>query len=100
MYIDELSYVDIDTQEEVRYYSEGTNPATPATEDELAKDATGFTNPNLHRRVDPQDPKEAADVLDQEVGPRDYKLTVSKLHSYRTTHINTHDEESEISEIP
>lgn len=78
----------------------GQGPARPATEEELAKDTLGFTNPNLHRRIDPHDPPIVEDPKAQELKPRDYELTIQHLHSYRTTTINSHDEESTYSEVP
>lgn len=78
------------------------------------KDQLGFTHPNLHRRVDPQQPPTPEDpnydpddpesvnraYLNQEVAPRDYAFAIEGVHSYRTTTYNTHDEESTTSEIP
>lgn len=96
---------------------------TPA-DMQLAKDERGFTNPNLHRRVDPATPPTTSDgsehsdihhvrdnslfvsnasdgnFLDGEIAPREYKLAIEGLHSYRTTKYVTHDEESTTSEIP
>lgn len=69
---------------------------TPLTPEEQEKDDIGFTNPNLHRRVDPQTPSDP-----KEVAPRKYTIGVyDKLHSYRTTEITYHDEESTTCEIP
>lgn len=73
----------------------GQGPAVPADALELERDAVGFTNPNLHRRIDPQPPTDA-----YEVAPRDYMLGIYDVYSYRTTQINTHDEESTTSEVP
>ena len=71
--------------------------AVPADADDLARDSHGFTNPNLHRRIDPQQP--APDS--KETAPRDYLIGVyDGLHSYRTETIHYHDEESTTSEIP
>lgn len=71
--------------------------AVPASEEDLQRDEHGFTNPNLHRRVDPQQPAPDSG----EVAPRSYMLGVyDGLHSYRTETIYTHDEESTTSEIP
>lgn len=78
----------------------GQGPATPATEEDLERDELGFTNPNLHRRVDPQDPPTADDPRNQEIAPRDYTLGIQNVHSYRTTTINVHDEESIYDETP
>lgn len=75
----------------------GQGPATKIESNSLesTKDEFGYTQPNLHRRVDPQEPND-----DTETSPREYKLGVYGLDSYRTTEINYHDEESETSEIP
>lgn len=78
----------------------GQGPARPATAEDLARDELGFTGPNLHRRVDPQQPPVADDPRNQEALPRSYDLTIQNVHSYRTTHINTHDEESVYNETP
>ena len=69
-------------------------PAHLATPEELQKDIVGYTNPNLHRRIDPQ-PRE-----EPEVSPREYLLSVGGVDSYRMTKITTHDENSTTSEIP
>ena len=79
-----------------------------------AKDDLGFTNPNLHRRVDPQAPPDPTDpnydptdptsvdraYLNKEIAPRDYDLTLQGVNSYRTTTYNVHNEESVTVEIP
>ena len=78
----------------------GQGPAKPATADELARDELGFTHSNLHRRVDPHDPPVAENPLNQEVAPRSYQIGIQNVHSYRTTQINVHDEESIDCEIP
>ena len=71
--------------------------AVPASEEDLAQDAHGFTNPNLHRRIDPHEPAAGSG----ETAPRDYIIGVyDGLHSYRTETIHYHDEESTTSEIP
>lgn len=71
--------------------------AVPASEEDLVRDAHGFTNPNLHRRIDPKTPEPGS----QEVAPRDYVLGVyDGVHSYRTETIHYHDEESTTCEIP
>lgn len=68
----------------------------PLTPEEEAKDQLGFTNPNLHRRIDPQTPADP-----KEVRPREYTIGVyDGINSYRTTQIFYHDEESTTSEIP
>lgn len=65
--------------------------AVIASEDDLVKDAIGYTNPNLHRRVA---------TSPGGVGSRNYKLSICGTESYRTVETVTHDEESITSEIP
>lgn len=78
----------------------GQGPAHLATEEDLARDARGYTHPNLHRRVDPQTPPTSEDPRNQEVAPRNYQLSIQNVHSYRTTIINVHDEDSIDDETP
>lgn len=69
---------------------------------------TGFTNPNLHRRVDDEAIFEPD--VDYPFSPRDpngnpYKQSVvfgvwDRINSYRTTTTYEHDEESTTCEIP
>lgn len=92
-------YEDSDGQEH-KYPRAGQGPARLADESDLERDALGFTHPNLHRRVDPQDPDTADSEYNQEKYPRGYQLMIQNVHSYRTTTINAHDEESIDSEIP
>ena len=63
---------------------------------DIANDDAGFTNPNLHRRVDPQVPNDGS----EEVSPREYEIGVFSTDSYRTTTIHYHEEKSTTSEIP
>lgn len=85
---------------EHKYPRVGQGPAKVASDEDLQRDELGFTNPNLHRRIDPQEPEIADSILNQEKLPRGYQLTIQNVHSYRTTTINAHDEESIDSEIP
>jgi len=78
----------------------GQGPAILADEDDLDRDELGFTNPNLHRRVEPHDPPIADDPKNQELSPRQYQLNLQNVRSYRTTQINVHDEESIDDETP
>lgn len=78
----------------------GQGPAELATEDDLERDELGFTNPNLHRRVEPHDPPIADDPRNQEIAPRSYQLNIQGVRSYRTTQINVHNEESIDDETP
>lgn len=63
----------------------------PATEVDLLKDRIGFTNPNLHRRIE----------TETEAEQEKYTIGVyDRQHSYRTVDYSTHDEESTTCEIP
>lgn len=74
----------------------GQGPAVELTTEEEYKDSEiGFTNPNLHRRVDPKSPTDP-----QEIKSREYNLGIYGTESYRTTTVYLHDEDSETSEIP
>lgn len=52
-----------------------------------------YTNPNLHRRIDPQDRESP------EESRRQYMLSIQNLNSYRLTKINTYGDEN-IDETP
>lgn len=95
----EFNYEDSQGNEH-QYPMIGQGPAKLADADDLARDALGFTNPNLHRRVDPKEPPIAEDPRNQEVAPREYQLNIQGLRSYRTTTINVHNEESIDDETP
>lgn len=69
----------------------GQGPAKEANADEIQHDETGFTNPNLHRRI-----YTSPDGVEN----RKYKIGIYGFNSYRTTEIIVHDEESTVSEIP
>jgi hypothetical protein len=105
-------------------------PAKPATSEDLERDASGITNPNLHRRIDnspieitgseyvlsDQDDYILCNQQDEELlinfyspfSPSEptialnssYILNVAGVNSYRTTNTITHEEESTDSEIP
>ena len=64
--------------------------AKPATAEDLARDASGITKPNLHRRIDPELDTEA-----NEEGTT-YKLLVQGVASYRSTSCDRPDDDSEI----
>lgn len=64
-----------------------------ATASDIEKDTSGYTNPNLHRRVDPKE-------HEGESLPRSYQFAIQGVDSYRATSFNFHDEESDDSEIP
>lgn len=81
----------------IEYPEVGHGDMKPASQEELEKDAHGYTHPNLHRRTDIQQP----DPESSEVAPRDYQIGIyNDLHSIRMTNIHTHDEESTTCEIP
>lgn len=75
----------------------GQGPATRATAEDEARDALGFTHPNLHRRVFPQS---ESTVGEYEYVGRTYQLMIQGNNSYRTTTMYVHDENSTESEIP
>lgn len=92
----------IDSMDTADFYlgNIGQGPAKLASQEDLDRDALGFTHPNLHRRVDPKAPEIADCELNQEQLKRSYGLTIQNVTSYQTTHINTHDEDSTSVEIP
>lgn len=65
----------------------GQGSAKPATETDLAHDAAGFTNPNLHQRINP-------------TGNATYGTGIYNVDLYRTKTLSTHDESSTTNEIP
>lgn len=67
--------------------------AISATEEDLIRDENGFTHPNLHRRIDPE-------LVDGEFKPREYRISVSGTHSYRTTETFLYDMDENPDEIP
>lgn len=69
----------------------GQGPAVAADAEALAKDAVGYTHPNLHRRI--STPTEGTNN-------HHYELGIYGTDSYRTTEVILHDEESTTSEIP
>lgn len=68
----------------------------PLDSDDILRDKLGYTNPNLHRRLEPQPPKDGSG----EVAPRDYQIAKIAMNSYRTVVFHYHDEDSTTSEIP
>lgn len=79
-----------------RYLKMGQGPAKLASEEDLQRDENGYTNPNLHRRSEPEDPPTG----DSEVLPREYKFSIHDVNGFQTTIKTVHDEESTTSEIP
>ena len=68
--------------------------AVPADAEALAKDAVGYTHPNLHRRI------QATDRELPELSPRYHELIVGGVNSYRYAKINLHDDSSTDTEVP
>lgn len=63
----------------------GQEVSKPVNELEQTRDDNGFTNPNLHRRIDPKMPEDPKEVV-----PREYRLQIQVKNSYRNTHVVTH----------
>lgn len=70
-------------------------PAKVASGEDEQRQQIGFTNPNLHRIVEPLEPTDK-----EETRPRDYMFSIQGYDSYRTTEIFYHDEEQTDKEIP
>ena len=73
--------------------------------EEQTKDDIGFTNPNLHRRIDPLDPEDpflpVPSPLDPNaILPNSYEIGIYGKNSYMTQTVHVHDEYSTTSEIP
>lgn len=75
--------------------SQGPGHFIPDSGEEMDKDQLGFTNPNLHRRIDPQ-----PYFLDGRSVENSYTISIYGHNSYRTTSVPLHDEESTTCEIP
>lgn len=74
-----------------QYGKMASGPMKPADAKDLIKDEIGFTNPNLHRRIE----------TETEEGQKRYTIGVyDHQHSYKTVDYSTHDEESTTCEIP
>ena len=69
--------------------------AVLADESDIERDETGFTHPNLHRRI-----LTDRDTVEGEIEPRKYDISVWGVDSYRTTYKVIHDEESTTLETP
>lgn len=74
----------------------GQAPAVAASAEDLEKDKLGYTNMNLHRRIDPRTPSKSS----PEVAPRDYVLNIHGVHSYRTTTVNSQDDSATEDLVP
>ena len=93
----------------------GSAPAQPVSPEDLARDTLGFTNPNLHRRIDVGTYNDKATTVNvrttsgtkitikkgQEIDPREYNLQIQGTNSYRTVKYTLYEEGgSKTSEIP
>ena len=93
----------------------GSAPAQPVSPEDLARDTLGFTNPNLHRRIDVGTYNDKATTVNvrttsgtkitikkgQEIDPREYNLQIQGTNSYRTVKYTLYEEDgSKTSEIP
>lgn len=67
-----------------------------ASEEDKIRDVNGFTNPNLHRRVE----LHAPDPLSKELKPRTYKFNRHSVYESQLMEQHYHDEENNESEIP
>jgi len=108
---------------EVNPYQLAQGPAKLATEEDIQRDESGITKPNLHRRIDvitsaiiSEDTilltENNYDLLTEDdyilMTEVDYPSNLADTHSvlvqgvnsYRNTTTVTHDEESDDSEIP
>lgn len=70
-------------------------PARPANAYDRFKEATGYTNLDLHRRVDNDAVPVAPEVL-----PRHHTLGICSLNSFRTIETSYRSEDSENIELP
>ena len=73
--------------------------AKKASPSDMKIESTGYTNPNLHRRIESDPELSESDIADGIIA-KSYSVHVSNLNSYRTIELSVHDEESEIDEIP
>lgn len=72
----------------------GQGPAKLASDEDLERDEVGFTNPNLHRRID-------SHAEEGEYLPREYKVGIYGTESYRLTESFLRDENDNTEdEIP
>lgn len=69
-------------------------PWKPASQEDLIRDNVGFTNPNLHQRLEVQKPQSP------ELFEREYTEAIQGIYLVRTTTKHYHDEESNPDEIP
>lgn len=78
-----LKYKQGDT--ELEFEEIGQDTSRKINDLEKRRDDIGFTNPNLHRRIDVKMPENSEELV-----PREYRLQINQYNSYRTTHVITH----------
>lgn len=71
-------------------------PGRLASEEDIARDTLGYTNPNLHRRVDASAPSPES----KEVKPRSYKFVRQGVYQMQLMETHYQDDDSDESEIP
>lgn len=75
---------------EMDKYGQGFATEIESGSEEESKDISGFTNPNLHRRIVTPDMSNGVS----------YQVGLFGLNSYRISTYTVHDEDSDDSEIP
>ena len=81
-----------DPYDERAYPSSQKGPWVVTSPEDRERDDLGFTNPNLHRRLDVKLPQD-----DLEVIPREYRVNLMNVSSYRTTKKNYHVDYQDLS---
>lgn len=78
----------------------GQGPATPVRTGSIDEknNKHGYTHPDLHRTIDPEDPQLLSEedqkkTCPGELAPKDYSVGIHGRNSYRTTHKIVHTEE-------
>lgn len=71
----------------------GQGIAKLATDEDLQRDEIGFTNQNLHQRVD-------IHQLPEEVKPKEYTLMVQSTDYFRAVESYLYSEDDDYDEIP
>ena len=71
----------------------GYGEAKPVTDEDIARDEVGFTNPNFHQRVD-------ITQLPDESKPKDYTLRLQSTNYFRIVESFPLSDQDESLEIP
>lgn len=83
--VENLRYSPYPNSDPVEFEEIGQSTSNRINEIEQIRDDNGFTNPNLHRRIDAQMSENTDEVV-----PRKYRFGIHNWNSYRTTHVVTH----------